>query len=289
MVETMDVDASAPVIVPAEPLTFLRIKRKRNDTQLDALFIENTKRKRARAEGGLFEYAGTLEDGAGMQALQSGIANGPPSPMRPTPPATTPEPPKRVIAPMRPARKYTIVQPRDKAGEEAQPVNPTPEPYGIVYEAILDYIKDLNAQAEEEQLKNFLPMLENYLKITESEVTIPKDVEQEDDYVIDVFVHRPGAALQSATAYTNVGTVSGLPADFDDWDSDDEDYVGGSEDEDSNAEDFYRNDYPDEQDSDSASDEFRRSDGEGSFIEDPSDYASYNKDEDEGPRLRWRN
>jgi len=39
------------------------------------------------------------------------------------------------------------------------------------------------------------------------------------------------------------------------------------------AEDFYQNDYPDERSDDSASDEYRQSDGEGSYIEDPTEYC----------------
>ncbi|TFK40710.1 hypothetical protein BDQ12DRAFT_679898 [Crucibulum laeve] len=131
------------------------------------------------------------------------------------------------------------------------------------------------------EMDKFLPMLNDYLKIhditpspsiaaaTSSTIT-PDSKEPDaasmvvspaptisstgDDYVWDVFYHRP-ATLSEWNEAANVGTLTGLPPSFGDGydsvsDSEEEDEA----DEDSNAEEYYKNDYPDGDSSDS--DEF---------------------------------
>ena len=132
----------------------------------------------------------------------------------------------------------------------ARPAAPSATQSFTVYDAVADDSRDLTAE-EDEQLKDFLPMLEKYLKrewdvpahepsligavaVTESEVVIPQK-DTNDDWVYDVFVHRPIGSVYDASTFTNVGTVSGLPPDLDDWDSDEGEYAGDSEDEDSNG------------------------------------------------------
>jgi len=94
------------------------------------------------------------------------------------------------------------------------------------------------------------------------------------DYVWDVFYHRP-ATLSEWNEVANVGTLSGLPPSITDpYDSASESEEEDEADEDSNAEEYYKNDYPDENDS--------SSDGTGSdgFYED-SDQDSVIDDRDE--------
>ncbi|KAF8630916.1 hypothetical protein AX17_005274 [Amanita inopinata Kibby_2008] len=67
------------------------------------------------------------------------------------------------------------------------------------------------------------------------------------DYVWDVFYVRPAATLDEWRGMANVATLTGLPRECDDLygssDSEPEDEA----DEDSNAEEYYKNDYPEEE------------------------------------------
>ncbi|EJD50360.1 hypothetical protein AURDEDRAFT_182343 [Auricularia subglabra TFB-10046 SS5] len=288
MADSMDVDvftAEATAVSPSSNITILRIKRKRDAEQLEALVIDPARRKRVRPSTGLFTYAGTLEEGADLDAIQQELAtlrqqqDASPAKTAPVnPPAT-----ERLIAPQ-PSRKYTVVRSK---GDGAPPSQTASANQMTVYDAVPDDAPLDPADAPEE-LQHFLPMLESYLKshADDSLHDRPSDAGAvgEDDYVYDVYVHRAGAGLQSAAAYTNIGSVSGLPTALEDaWDSDDDMFAGDTEDEDSNDEDFYRNDYPDERSDDSASDggHDRFSDGEGEYIEDPEAYAHERGDDDD--------
>lgn len=130
----------------------------------------------------------------------------------------------------------------------------------------------------------FLPMLNDYLKIHDIDIgsetnppalkkpsgvigqpTLPQSA-LDGDYVWDVFYHRP-ATLSEWNEAANVGTLTGLPPSFGavyDSASDSEEEEDEA-DEDSNAEEYYKNDYPDEIDSSESSDEFHED----------SEYAEY--------------
>jgi len=72
------------------------------------------------------------------------------------------------------------------------------------------------------------------------------------DYVWDIFYHRTSKSTDWNKISQNIGTLTGLPASFGDPDeSDPESEVEDEGDEDSNAEDWFTNDYPDEEDVDS--------------------------------------
>lgn len=165
------------------------------------------------------------------------------------------------------------------------------------------------AREEEEELAAFMPMLQDYLKQSNisstprieeprrSEMRGPKErttekgkskeegdsETDEEDYVYDVYFkgnHEPTASDWNNLG--NYGTLVSLPREFlQDEDSDDfEDYSEGSDDEDSNAEEFYRNDYPDEEDD--YSDEDEDSD---EFYNDRDDSE---EEEDYDDDTRWR-
>jgi len=69
------------------------------------------------------------------------------------------------------------------------------------------------------------------------------------DYVWDIFYHRTSKSTDWNKISQNIGTLTGLPASFGDPDeSDPESEVEDEGDEDSNAEDWFTNDYPDEED-----------------------------------------
>ncbi|KAI0030269.1 hypothetical protein K488DRAFT_72333 [Vararia minispora EC-137] len=80
------------------------------------------------------------------------------------------------------------------------------------------------------------------------------------EYVWDVFYHQAGLADDyEEMPNANIGTLTGLPASFDDpFSSDEESEPEDEADEDSNvtsAEEYYKNDYPDEESDDSGYDD----------------------------------
>jgi len=126
-------------------------------------------------------------------------------------------------------------------------------------------------------MEKFLPLLEEYLTIHDMKPSTSRSAEStgsltpsgslafppvaiatssqippsgDPDYVWDVFYHRAGL-LNDRDAAANVATLTGLPRLLADA------YASASEseeedeaDEDSNAEEYYKNDYPDEESSD---------------------------------------
>jgi len=145
-----------------------------------------------------------------------------------------------------------------------------------MYDAILDS-SEVNQSALDSEMEKFLPMLQDYLNInridapgissqstaSSSEPTMNSGTQ--DDYVWDIFYRRP-ATLSEWNSVANVATLSGLPPTASDvYDSDsDESEPEDEADEDSNAEEYYKNDYPDEEESDD-------SDGSDIFHEDHDD------------------
>ncbi|KAH9480560.1 hypothetical protein JR316_0007160 [Psilocybe cubensis] len=139
---------------------------------------------------------------------------------------------------------------------------------------------------EPSEMDKFLPMLNDYLKIhnlnstadkalsplTSSKLNETKSNSQtssDDDYVWDVFYHRP-ATLSEWNEVSNIASVhvycTGLPPSFGDgYDSDEEsDEEVDEADEDSNAEEYYKNDYPEDEDEDESD--------SGDEFHDDSDY-----------------
>ncbi|KIM43232.1 hypothetical protein M413DRAFT_444040 [Hebeloma cylindrosporum] len=139
-----------------------------------------------------------------------------------------------------------------------------------------------------EEMDKFLPMLNSYLRIhnidpNDNSASTPGGIygsaganvpsnSSSDDYVWDVFYHRP-ATLSEWNEVANIGTVTGLPPSFGDgYDSmSDSDEEFDEADEDSNAEEYYKNDYPEEENSD----EFHEN-------SDYEDMMEYNEARDEG-------
>ncbi|KAI0718230.1 hypothetical protein C8T65DRAFT_639427 [Cerioporus squamosus] len=108
------------------------------------------------------------------------------------------------------------------------------------------------------EIEKFLPMLKDYLNVSELAPPSPAvKAEQdgdrmEDDYVYDVFYHRPATLreLHGPGSASNIAKLTGLPPELsglwgEDDDSDEE--YDDEDDEDSNAEDWHTNDYPDEE------------------------------------------
>jgi len=117
-------------------------------------------------------------------------------------------------------------------------------------------------------------MLQDYLRVhDEDDVSVPLKKSsalhtngahhvqltdtKESEYVWDVFYHRPATMSEWNAVAANVGTVSGLPPSLEGYDSasDSEEELDEA-DEDSNAEEYYKNDYPEDEDGSGSSDEF---------------------------------
>ncbi|KAJ7718127.1 hypothetical protein DFH07DRAFT_761678 [Mycena maculata] len=292
----MDVDVEGHV---AQSYTILRIKRKRNEEPLDALGMQP---KKSRGGVGVFQFAQTVEhdawedekrkrdiqDQISRLARESATTPAEPRELNASSSRTSPSIPKD-------DRRYKIIA-QDADEEEAstrrrlptsppkvvsaKDVQPKAKNTGFkLYDAVLSADKASSAQTDEE-MEKFLPMLNEYLKlnhIAASESTssvaetLPPSTSSTDDYVWDVFYHRP-ATLTEWNEAANVGTLTGLPPSITDpYDSASDSEEEDEADEDSNAEEYYKNDYPDEEDpsDDDSGDEFHEdSENESTRFED---------------------
>ncbi|KAJ7645642.1 hypothetical protein DFH06DRAFT_591693 [Mycena polygramma] len=297
----MDVDIAGPV---AQSYTILRIKRKRNEEPLDALVVESRRRKKSRGGVGVFQFAQTVEHDAWeddkrkrdiedqVSRLARESASTPAEPKPPPSARTSPSIPKDDLV-----RRYRIIAQEEEAPTRrrvptsppkvisAKDLPPKTKDTGFkMYDAVLSADKGPAVQPDQE-MDNFLPMLNEYLKLNDiststsassvSESLLPPSASSTDDYVWDVFYHRP-ATLTEWNEAANVGTLTGLPPSITDpYDSASDSEEEDEADEDSNAEEYYKNDYPDEEESpeEEDSDEFHEdSENESSRYDDGSDH-----------------
>ncbi|KAJ7202824.1 hypothetical protein GGX14DRAFT_653014 [Mycena pura] len=285
----------------AQSYTILRIKRKRNEEPLDALVVESRRRKRSRGgAGGVFRFAQTVEhdawtDEAKKRDIQDQISRLAREKALLSPASAATEPVPSTSAPLRqtqatppvpkddPNRRYKIILQE----EEAPPPRrrfPSSPPKVIsakdralkaedtnngfkMYDAVLS-AEAASTAAADEQMERFMPMLNDYLKLhdlTPDPLVAeppPASKSSADDYVWDVFYHRP-TTLTEWNEIANVGTLTGLPPSITDpYDSTSDSEEEDEADEDSNAEEYYKNDYPDEEES-SESDAFSDDSADG--------------------------
>ncbi|KAF4617307.1 hypothetical protein D9613_006005 [Agrocybe pediades] len=171
----------------------------------------------------------------------------------------------------RPARRFPLAPPKVLSAKELAQKKTAPD--FKMYDAVPEDTQQQNMAVDTpSEMDKFLPMLNDYLRIhdmptdqppkkpsnsvannvnsVEPNVTqAPKKPSTDDDYVWDVFYHRP-ATLSEWNAVANVGTVTGLPRSFgEEYDSaSDSEEEMDEADEDSNAEEYYKNDYPEDED-----------------------------------------
>lgn len=269
-------------VEPADPssqsYTILRIKRKRNEEPLDALVVDSgARRKKSRGGTNVFQFAETVEEGTWnssqrkqeLQARISSLAQEKPQPETVSSPplsksgSRSPTTERSVRqSPVDMHRSYKVVL-NDEAAKISQSRQSTAPPKILsskelakpsftMYEAIPEATRENTPALEDDpDMANFLPMLQEYLKVNDIDTSHPSKSRNADDsdYVWDVFYQRP-TKFQSLYEYSNnIGTVTGLPPDTDLSDSDDESSVEDEVDEDSNDENWYANDYPDEEES----------------------------------------
>ncbi|KAJ8509122.1 hypothetical protein ONZ45_g8683 [Pleurotus djamor] len=278
----------------AQPYTILRIKRKRNEEPLDALVVETaTPRKKSRGRMGMFQFAQTVEPKAWEDEAQrlvfqeelqrlaaessvKALITKTTMPDSSTPPQARPSDSRRytvVMAPEEPQRRKLPTHPPVVVSHK-DIASPAP-PKMKMYDAVLA----TEPTEVDPEMEKFLPMIQEYLKLHDinpaDEVRDNgRNTPDSDDYVWDVFYHRPATLSEWNNVAAKVATLTGLPPS-DEWDdSDSDDGVHDEADEDSNAEDNYKNDYPDEESSDD------ESDGSDCFHED-SDYEDIRRDPSE--------
>lgn len=285
--------------------TILRIKRKRTEEPLDALVVESRSRRKKSRGGGLdvFQFAQTVETDAwddvkARQNLQSQISkladshgNSQASPVREV----------RSPGAGRPMeegnRRYTVrvAEEDTRAASRRRPTSP-PKVISAkdasqndfrMYDAV-PADQEASTQLLDLQMENFLPMLQDYLRLSEvgpkvgSSSRAERGIPATDDYVWDVFYRRPYSLDEWRSLAANVGTLTGLPAGSDgEFSSPEESEEEDEADEDSNAEEYYKNDYPDEE---SGSDD----DGSDIFHEDSDHDESRYEDSSGGEDHLWR-
>ncbi|KAJ6620737.1 hypothetical protein B0H10DRAFT_2020339 [Mycena sp. CBHHK59/15] len=299
----MNVDGAGPV---AQSYTILRIKRKRNEEPLDALVVESRRRKKSRGGIGVFQFAQTVEhdaweDEKRQRDIQDQISrlaresasNAETKALNSLSNRTSPS-----ISKDDSGRRYKIIP---QETEEESPTRrrlptsppkvisskdlpPKQKPTGFkLYDAVLSADQPPAAEADDE-MEKFMPMLNEYLKLHDlsaptsvpsvTQAALASSTSSTNDYVWDVFYHRP-ATLSEWNEAANVGTLTGLPPSITDpYDSTSDSEEEDDADEDSNAEEYYKNDYPDEETSDEDSDAFHEdSENESTrYEEDGSDH-----------------
>ncbi|KZT35132.1 hypothetical protein SISSUDRAFT_1131333 [Sistotremastrum suecicum HHB10207 ss-3] len=137
----------------------------------------------------------------------------------------------------------------------------------MMYDAVP--VADSNAipLQEDPEMAQFMPLLQEYLSLNEvvpnpdslnalstNTQSIPQDrsisSDSEGDYVWDVFFHRPASEAEWNHMMT-FGTISGLPPTAEETSDSDGSEIEDEADEDSNDENWYKNDYPEEDTDDS--------------------------------------
>ncbi|KAI9510147.1 hypothetical protein F5148DRAFT_1181910 [Russula earlei] len=268
----------------SQAYTILRIKRKRNEEPLDALVIESSMRRKKRGGLDVFQFAETVEPeswGDRAKDLQDRIsALEREQVLKAVAQQVNDEPSLPQLRRPDISRQYTVVlddKPPTPSSVSPTSVIPSKDVAGNDYK-LYDAILSSEAQSPvDPEVQKFLPLLEEYLTIHDIKpstsrsadstgsltpsgsrtlphvpIAMPAQIRSNDDpdFVWDVFYHRSGL-LNDRNAAANVATLTGLPEPLADT------YASASEseeedeaDEDSNAEEYYKNDYPDEESSD---------------------------------------
>lgn len=297
----MEVDPSSPM--GPQPYTILRIKRKRYEEPLDALVIESTVRRKKRGGLDVFQFAETVEPEAwgdrskDLQDRISALEREQSLKAEIQPVHDDPHPPHSRRPDL--SRQYTVVledgSPRPNS---ASPPSVVGEDNGQLDFKLYDAVLTSDATTSvDPEMEKFLPLLQEYLTIHNIKpstsrtsdsirsltpsgsrssapvaVAAPVPIPSSDDpdFVWDVFYHRAGLTNEYDAA-AKVAMLTGLPDSLaDPYASASESEEEDEADEDSNAEEYYKNDYPDEESSECDS-----SEGSDLFHDDPNDYDNH--------------
>ncbi|KAL0088391.1 hypothetical protein J3Q64DRAFT_1725414 [Phycomyces blakesleeanus] len=272
---------SKPEGTSIEPqLTILRIKRKRTEEPLDALLVQQDKDKRVRRESNaktdpkitipasalptLFRLAETVEEKsfksiAEAQKLKDRISRRIQPGGRPMTPESSDDRKDRMMKEQlntnRQARYRVVQQNRSKNAENLPPMVESASEVAAkdlfqMYEAVKEDDKE-NSKAKlfmdddtedpDDIMCNFIPMVKEYLTLNEK-----PQLSEEDEYVYDVY-YRDDSNVTTGINAANIGSLVWFDEQGEFLNDDTDSELGDHEDEDSNAEDYYQNDYPDEE------------------------------------------
>ncbi|KAI5122813.1 hypothetical protein M0805_000155 [Coniferiporia weirii] len=284
----MDVNMKA---AHSQGYTILRIKRKRDEDVPEVLVVEPSfKRVSKKRKGGLdvFQLAETVDAAAWSNVEQNELKNRIAELAKTAPDVSrknrsdsvpaAPDVVSRTQSSQVPARQYRVVTQeesefsrRSSRRATAPPkilsskdLEKTPSNFKI-YDAVLE--PNVSEAETDPEMEKFQSLLRDYMTIDGSTTTHPDPLvsltgnnatevttPSPDDYVYDIFYHRP-STLSEWVAASTMATVTGLPPTVDEDDLDSESEAEDEADEDSNAEDFYKNDYPDEESSEGDSED----------------------------------
>ncbi|KAF1805975.1 hypothetical protein V8B55DRAFT_1486866 [Mucor lusitanicus] len=279
--------SKTPTPAKGEQLTILRIKRKRTEEPLDALLVHQENEKRikknndsqksilnvsATAPPAFFRLAETVEQKSfsnldEAKKLKDRISRRiQPGVSRPQTPTSIEGRKDRLVREQKDAShkaRYRVIQQnRSRVDEDAPPVVQSSSEKAAkdlfqMYEAVKDE-DDTSKQAKlfvdddiedpDDIMCNFIPMVKEYLTLQE------REQDKEDDYVYDVY-YRDDENMEHSMNSMNVGSLVWFDEQSEYLDDDTDSELGDNVDEDSNAEDYYQNDYPEEEDSDEFEDQ----------------------------------
>ncbi|KAI7852237.1 hypothetical protein BDC45DRAFT_513784 [Circinella umbellata] len=277
-----------------QPLTLLRIKRKRTEEPLEALLLhtENEDNKRLRKNSfknkdplkvsatalpTIFRLAETVEEKSlnnitEAQKLKERITKRVQPGSRPHTPETLDERKDRLVKQQQTSTKqarYRVINQNrggnNKTSRHAdQPpvVQNAAEELLQMYEAVREdndnkttsssskakLFADTDDEDDDDIMCNFIPMVKEYLTLNE------RKINEEDDYVYDVYYRDD--TQQGEIHGANVGSLVWFNDETEYMNDDSDSELGDYGDEDSNAEDYYQNDYPDEESGEDFEDQY---------------------------------
>ncbi|KAF8237136.1 hypothetical protein L208DRAFT_1431751 [Tricholoma matsutake] len=232
----MEIDAEKPV---PHSYTILRIKRKRNEEPLDALVVESgVRRKKSRGGIGVFQFAQTVENDAwqdeekqkGIQDQISRLARESSISAEMKPNVPTQDSPSPVRSRMHRDdwnRRYAILDQDDRDAQVRKPLTSPPKVISskdlpqkkslLPNFKMYDAVPAVDKPTVDSEMEKFLPMLNDYLishdvsfDTKEAHLAMgkpaPASTSTSNDYVWDVFYHRP-ATLSEWNEAANVGTL----------------------------------------------------------------------------------
>ncbi|KAI9490672.1 hypothetical protein BDB00DRAFT_836856 [Zychaea mexicana] len=274
-----------------QSLTLLRIKRKRTEEPLEALLLQTQEDNKRLRKDSLKEGAGSLKVSATSlptifrlaetveekslkniteaQKLKERITRRVQPGSRPRTPETLEERKDRLAqqkqSNVRQARYRVINQNRDQRRSDQPPaVKNAADELLQMYEAVREdnehaaasrspsskakLFADTDDEEDDDIMCNFIPMVKEYLTLNE------RVREAEDEYVYDVYYRDD--TQQGEIHGANVGSLVWFNDETEYMNDDTDSEPGDYGDEDSNAEDFYQNDYPDEESDEDFEDQY---------------------------------
>ncbi|XJO78188.1 hypothetical protein BDV3_002669 [Batrachochytrium dendrobatidis] len=241
-------------------MMLLRIKRKRNEDPIDTLLVAHSgkdKRLKAVADARVFKLLDSVESDH-LDLKQSTTNDS-------TPLTNTIE---RLASRLRNSPKHASVSALDRRKEvlvSSKLAEAKAARYRIVEQNrksfmngtlnVIDIHKDTDDNMRDEIVCNLLPMVREYLNLSEgseaaksANIPLQADYTVQEDDVYDLYYYDEGGRVGTALQFSKVATLGVENGDLLDLFTNDDHSESDTDldSQDSNAEDYYANDYPDE-------------------------------------------